>query len=190
MTLATVLVALRLYIRWKTHANSWDDYLIYLALVSAFIPRAVGSHAPCALSLNWLQPMSFCCSIFDTQRVRYGFGRHMEYVQSTSTEAAMYDILEELFNVLTTLGIKVSICLLVRRIMRGTHRKVRGVLWAMIVFLMAITLTTCVAFGIECRPFRKSWDPEVPGTCSYILNLGLLMRILCGESPCDLGYII
>lgn len=42
VTLATVLVALRSYVRWKTHANSWDDYLIYLALVRAFIPRAVG----------------------------------------------------------------------------------------------------------------------------------------------------
>ena len=52
MILATVLVALRLYVRCRTHANSWDDYLIYFALVSAFIPRVLGSHAACALSLN------------------------------------------------------------------------------------------------------------------------------------------
>lgn len=39
MTLAAVLVALRLFVRWKTHANSWDDYLIYFALVSASIPH-------------------------------------------------------------------------------------------------------------------------------------------------------
>lgn len=38
VSLASVLVALRLFVRCKTHANSWDDYLIYLALVSAPIP--------------------------------------------------------------------------------------------------------------------------------------------------------
>ena len=44
VSLATVLVALRLFVRCKTHANSWDDYLIYLTLVSAPIPKPVGSH--------------------------------------------------------------------------------------------------------------------------------------------------
>ena len=44
VTLAAVLVALRSFVRWKTHANSWDDYLIYFALVSAFPPHAAGSH--------------------------------------------------------------------------------------------------------------------------------------------------
>ena len=134
--------------------------------------------------------MSFCCSIFDTQRVRYGFGRHEEYVQSTFTETAMYDVLVELLNVLATLCIKVSICLLVRRIIRGTHRKLRVVLWVIIAFLMALTLTTCVAFGLKCQPFRKTWNSAVPGRCFFNLNLGLLMRILCGKSPCDPDHII
>ena len=36
VTLATVLVTLRLYVRCKLRANDWDDYLIYLALVSVY----------------------------------------------------------------------------------------------------------------------------------------------------------
>ena len=36
MSLAVVFVALRAFVRCKTHANGWDDYLIYIALVSDF----------------------------------------------------------------------------------------------------------------------------------------------------------
>ena len=31
--LATVFVALRMYIRFKKHAHGWDDYMIYCAWV-------------------------------------------------------------------------------------------------------------------------------------------------------------
>lgn len=34
VSLATMFVALRLYVRCKKRANGWDDYLIYIALVS------------------------------------------------------------------------------------------------------------------------------------------------------------
>lgn len=132
--------------------------------------------------------MSFCCSIFDTQRVRYGFGRHVEYVQSTLIEASMYDVLVELFNILTTFCIKVSVCLLVRRIIRGTHRKIRVVLSLIILLLMALTLVTCVLFGLKCQPFRKTWNPEVPGICFINLKLGPLMRIMCGKSLLLMPY--
>ena len=128
--------------------------------------------------------MSFCCSIFDTQRVRYGFGRHVEYIQSTFVQALMYDVLDELLNVLTTLCIKISICLLIRRIIRGTHTKIRIVLWIMIMFLLTLTLATCVLFGIICQPFKKMWNQEEPGVCLTYLKLGPLMRVLGGKSPC------
>lgn len=32
-TLATVFVALRIYVRWKKHAHGWDDFMIYFAWV-------------------------------------------------------------------------------------------------------------------------------------------------------------
>lgn len=37
VSLAAILVALRVFVRCKTHANGWDDYLIYFALVSGLI---------------------------------------------------------------------------------------------------------------------------------------------------------
>lgn len=127
--------------------------------------------------------MTLCCSIFDIQRVRYGFGRHVEYVQPTLTKASMYDVLEELINVIITLFIKLSVCLLIRRIIRATHPKVNMILWIMIVFLMIVAFTTCVLFSVQCKPFRKIWDFEVPGVCLTHLNLGLLVRGMAGESP-------
>lgn len=36
VSLAAVLVALRAFVRFKMHANGWDDYLIYLAWVSVY----------------------------------------------------------------------------------------------------------------------------------------------------------
>lgn len=127
--------------------------------------------------------MSLSCSIIDILRVRYGFGRHVEYVSPTLKQASMYDVLEELLNVITTALIKISVCLLVRRIIRGTHPKIRVVLWVLIVFTLALTFTTCMVFSLQCRPFRKIWDLEVPGVCSTHLNLGPLMRVVGGESP-------
>lgn len=44
VTLAIALVALRLFVRCKTHANGWDDYLIYLALVSMLSHTAANYH--------------------------------------------------------------------------------------------------------------------------------------------------
>lgn len=37
VNLATVLVALRLYFRYKMHAHGWDAYLVYPVLVSVSI---------------------------------------------------------------------------------------------------------------------------------------------------------
>ena len=108
----------------------------------------------------------------------------MEFVQPTVIKADMYDVLVEVFNVVTIACIKVSVCLLVRRIIRGTHFKIRVVLWVMIVFLSSLAFTTFMFFGFLCKPMRRMWNPEIPEACSRHLNLlKPLMRVMCGKSP-------
>lgn len=93
----------------------------------------------------------------------------------------MYCLVDEMLGVVATLFIKVSVCLLVRRIIRGTHPKLRVLLWTMIGFLFAVAFTTCVLYGTHCQPFRKSWDPDQPGVCLPPTALAPLMRAMGGK---------
>lgn len=51
--LATVLIALRLFVRIQKHAHGWDDYMIYIAWVRA-------SHL-LAVSRSELKVLACCC---------------------------------------------------------------------------------------------------------------------------------
>lgn len=55
--------------------------------------------------------------------MRWGFGRHVEYILPTLVEAQMYCVLDEMLSVVATLFIEVSVCLFVRRLIRETETK-------------------------------------------------------------------
>ena len=136
----------------------------------------------CARSLNWSQPISLCGSILDTLQVNYGFGRHAEYVRPTLIEAERYCVLAEMLGVIATFLIKISVCLFVLRLIRGTHPKIRVVLWGMIVIQLGVALVTDILYGTACRPFKKLWDRDQPGVCLAPGVLVVPMRLMGGKS--------
>ena len=118
--------------------------------------------------------------------MNHGFGRHAIYVRPTLIEAEKYCLLAEMLGVIATFLIKVSICLFVQRLIRGTHLKIRVILWGMIVIQFGVALVTDVVYGIACRPFKKLWDREQPGVCLPPSVLVAPMRVMGGKSaiPC------
>lgn len=183
LSLAAALVAMRAFVRCKMHANGWDDYLIYLAWVSGFCAIITKQPLPPTRAplLNRLQPVSFCGSILDTLQVNYGFGRHAEYIRPTLIEAEKYCMLAEMLGVIATFLIKVSVCLFVLRLIRGTHPKIRVVLWGMIVIQLGVALVTDILYGTACRPFKKLWDRDQPGVCLAHSVLVVPMRLMGGK---------
>lgn len=64
---------------------------------------------------------------------------------------------------------KVSICLLIRRLVarnsNGNVRVWRVVLAAQIILLLLVNLAYTFTALLRCRPLEKLWKPEVPGSC-------------------------
>lgn len=118
--------------------------------------------------------------------MHYGFGRHAIYVRPTLIEAAKYGLLAEMLGVIATFLIKVSVCLFVLRLIRGTHPKIRMILWGLIVIQFGVAFVTDVLYGTACRPFKKLWDREQPGVCLSPEVLVAPMRLMGGKSviPC------
>ncbi|GAP85576.2 putative integral membrane protein [Rosellinia necatrix] len=59
---------------------------------------------------------------------------------------------------------KVSVCLLVRRLVARV-RPWRAALAVQVLLLLAVNLAYAVATLLQCRPLEKLWKPDVPGTC-------------------------
>lgn len=174
-SLAIVAVALRISIRFKKRAHGWDDYVIYTALVSV-------SSSPLYITLiTSTQAMSIYGAILNTLQVKYGFGRHIEYVLATLPRVAMYTTLVEMQNAIGTFLVKFSVCLFILRLIRRTYRKVRIVLWLTIFILFVLTITTLLVLGLQCIPFQKIWNREMPGSCFSASVLTQLIRILGGK---------
>lgn len=181
VSLAAVLVALRVFVRCKMHANGWDDLFIYLAWVSILHHLSTPETKLRTITEIIEQPICLCGSIIDTLQVRHGFGRHVEYIRPTLIKAEMYCMLAEMLGVIATLLIKISVCLFVRRLIRGTYPKLHVVLWGMIVIQIGVAFVTCVLFGTACRPFKKFWDPSHPGVCLAPDALLAAMRLMGGK---------
>ena len=65
---------------------------------------------------------------------------------------------------LESLSIKISIALLLLRIF-GTRRIWRWLIWAIMSFVSISILILAAMILSQCRPLRKIWNPEIPGSC-------------------------
>ena len=109
--------------------------------------------------------MTIYGSTLNTLQVKSGFGRHIEYLLPDVSRITMYTTIIEIENGIGTFLVKTSVCLFVLRLIRGTHPKIRVMLWVNIVVLLTDTLATLTVLGLQCIPFHKTWHPEVHGTC-------------------------
>jgi hypothetical protein len=98
--------------------------------------------------------------------VKYGIGTHKKYLSpGDAIEAAKWATLTITPNVLTTMMARISLCLLMLRIV-GRTKMYRGFLIGIIVGTAVIGTLTVINTYITCRPVPKIWNSALPGTCN------------------------
>ncbi|KAL2045315.1 hypothetical protein N7G274_002398 [Stereocaulon virgatum] len=141
--IALLLVALRLYVRVKIIRKVWwDELFVVLGLLIAIIVFAFGLVG-----------------------VRAGIGRHMVYLPLDHViRAAKYIVLVRVIISLSTMFTRISIGFLLLRISSSKKWLAIAVYCVMGVVVVAGVSSVFLVVG-QCRPFAKSWDPEITGTC-------------------------
>ena len=135
----------------------------------------------------YIQAVSLFGSIINTLQVKQGFGQHVEYVVHNLGPIVMYTTIASIQNGIGTFLVKSSVCILVLRLIKGTHPRIRIILWFFITALLLFTLATLLVVGLQCIPMRKIWHPETPGFCIAKHVQPQLIRILGGGNQ-TLGY--
>ncbi|KXJ93137.1 hypothetical protein Micbo1qcDRAFT_161071 [Microdochium bolleyi] len=136
----TVLVSLRLYLRWVFAAHGIDDYLFLLGLILWVI------------STSFVIPACW-----------HGLGAHANrYTQDQGVVANKYFFLFQHFYVWASIPIKTSLCLTIARI-ASDIRWITWTLYSIIVILIVASLVTNIYLLTDCTPFAANWDKTLPG---------------------------
>ena len=77
--------------------------------------------------------------------------------------------------------VKLSVCIFVLRVIKGTHHKVAITLYSVIAINSAITIMAVFCLAFQCRPLRKAWEPEIPGSCFSAQILTDIVRVVGGK---------
>ncbi|KAL8767838.1 MAG: hypothetical protein Q9194_005872 [Teloschistes cf. exilis] len=158
--IALVFVSLRLRVRtWVEHSAGWDDGMIVFSTVSV-IPRV-------GLTCSWLQILAIVSTAFNIPEVQAGYGRH----QATLSEIALIESLKWNYLatpllVLSIAASKISICLMLLRILEKTKAIFRRSLPYGMMVLLTANATSAAGYALgQCQPVRKLWNHAVSGHC-------------------------
>ena len=110
-------------------------------------------------------------------------GRHAIYVLPTLSKLLKYDVFAEFSVALGTGFVKMSVCIFILRLIKGTHRRIAISLYVIIILNSLITLTAVFLIAFQCTPFRKSWNPFIPGRCFSAEILTAITRVVGGILP-------
>lgn len=150
MTVIAVLTAwLRLYTRAFVSRNLWwDDWTMFVASLITVVTNA-----------------------FLINAYHLGLGRHIVYVPPQNIpETFKWLWAAEPTNLFAVFLVRLSIALFFLRLVPPKRRYI-WTIWAVIGILAISDIYISINFFFECRPIRKVWLPEIPGTCfSDVIN--------------------
>lgn len=179
LTLATVTIALRAHMRRKAHATGWDDYFMFLALVCLLSATSPGLDG---LTSYGSQLITVFGSICTSMQVHYGFGRHIHNVPLKELSLLIeWTTIAIIVNYIGIFCVKISVSLFVLRVIKGTHRRIRLLLYCFMVILALSTLAGIVTTSTQCIPLKKSWTQELPGKCVSRSVFDLTFSVFGGE---------
>ena len=167
ITIATVMVLLRLYVRSLIKSLGLDDFFIMLSLVG----RSVAALLWPQLIRESVQLCSIACTILGIFMVHLGIGRHMQYLSRSPdfmarlSQALKIETIAEVIIICSLIFTKISICLFLLRIFGKNNKIWRWGLYSIMAFSVATNLASIAVIYPSCRPVQKFWNPEVPGIC-------------------------
>ncbi|KAL3475963.1 hypothetical protein BJX99DRAFT_151052 [Aspergillus californicus] len=154
-SVAIIVVILRLYTRvFVTRRPGWDDFFIAFSLASAIV-----------------------CSALAEVAVHYGLGQHTTDIADLShrTQAVKYTVIAPNFSVISTTTGKISVTIFLLRLMgasAGTFQ--RWFLYILTLVSVIMNVLAIIAIIGFCRPAKKIWIPDTPGSC-FSLNFQLVL---------------
>ncbi|KAI4183620.1 MAG: hypothetical protein L6R41_005300 [Letrouitia leprolyta] len=144
MTVIAVLTAwLRLYTRVFVSRNLWwDDWTMFVASLITIVTDA-----------------------FLINAYHLGLGRHIVYVPPGNiSETFKWLWAAEPTNLFAVFLVRLSIALFFLRLVPPKRRYI-WTIWIIIGILAVSDIYISINFFFECRPIRKVWLPDTPGTC-------------------------
>ncbi|KAN0089257.1 hypothetical protein V8E51_019517 [Hyaloscypha variabilis] len=103
------------------------------------------------------------CSLYMLS-AKYGEGLHIQYLQPANVPAySQVLLLEGLFYGLCQMFIKLSYLALYLRLAPDTTYRI--ILYGLVVLVTLFGISTSIASMLLCIPFKKAWQPDIPGTC-------------------------
>ncbi|KAJ8124088.1 hypothetical protein ONZ43_g112 [Nemania bipapillata] len=147
--LPLIVVTLRIIARRVTHqAISYDDWLIIIAV--------------------------FLCIaqfVFLIEALRYGLGRHIQVVPTTSIEPyLLYTFLSELYYAIDVTLVKMSILALYLRLF-NIHPLFKMSCYALMVIVLAWGVSVTFTTIFQCSPISAAWDKTIPNLkCFNLAN--------------------
>ena len=96
---------------------------------------------------------------------RHGMGRHIYYLKPDQiTQTFMWLWTAEPTNLFAVYLVRLSIGLFFLRLI-PPKKIYLWVIWGTIAALTVSDIFVSIVYFFECRPIRKVWEPETPGTC-------------------------
>lgn len=126
-----------------------------------------------------VQVFAIITLIFESLAVKNGIGTHKMYLsEAGAIEAAKWATLAITPNLLATMMARISLCLLMLRIV-GKTQPYRIFLVSVIVLTTAIGTLACINTYITCKPVPKIWNSALPGTCDSDMRhaIGLTLAV-------------
>ncbi|KAI2627743.1 hypothetical protein GGR54DRAFT_430179 [Hypoxylon sp. NC1633] len=136
--ISTLVVCLRVFIRWYEKSFWWDDGLMFGGLIMYIVSVGLS-----------------CRSTY------FGIGMQRKVVpELLQIEAREYMTIWALFYSACLVLIKTSICMTMLRL-TVTMRYIRFVVYALLALSISSFLILFVSTIAQCRPLRANWDPRL-----------------------------
>jgi hypothetical protein len=143
----------------------WDDYLMLMSWVS--ISPLSELLIEEVLILSPLKLYLGAGSVFLTDAITHGLGRHIQFLDSDERSAVLRSgHIAAVFTITSSIWSKVSFALFLLRISSsGCTEWIRRGILGIVVSLNAMLAVTITIMLISCRPVEKIWRPKIKGTC-------------------------
>ncbi|PVH91859.1 hypothetical protein DM02DRAFT_544973 [Periconia macrospinosa] len=145
MTVLSVVIAwLRVYTRIFISRNVWWDDWVMLAST----------------------PLTIITNGFLINAFYLGLGRHINYIPPSQVPSCFKWLwAAEPSNLFALFTVRVSIALFFLRLIPTHHKTSRRIIWVTIGALAVSDIYVTINYFIQCRPIRKVWLPDTPGSC-------------------------
>jgi len=162
--IAIVTVTARLYVRISLRRSlGWDDYTIIASSVSTFTDAMLWIKE---WRLMWYQLVGITAFATYVKCIQAGMGKHLLCLTlERIADVAKWSLISQILITVNLCLTKVSVAILVMRVIDKAKRRLTQLLWVLIVFVIISHLVQVLLFCFQCRPIRGVWNPFVKSTC-------------------------